>query len=103
MPAAISTRARAEAARMARPIRSRIEVRATTSRIDAVAGAPDCLDEGLAEGCVDLLAQAVDEDFDEVRFRFAVEVPDVFGDHRLAQAAGVPHQVFEGGRTRGEI
>src|SRR5581483_12161096 len=54
------------------------------------------LDQAGLAGDVDLVAQMLDVDIDDVARAIEREVPDVFGDHRARQhGAGAPHEVLE--------
>jgi hypothetical protein len=56
------------------------------------------MDEFFAAASVNLVAQIIHVDIDDVRKRVEVLVPHMFGDHGSCEhAAGVAHQVFEQG------
>src|SRR3954471_10197468 len=71
-------------------------------RIDPIPGAAHGLDQLAIVRCVDLLAQRVDVDLDEIRLRPEVEVPDMLRDHRFGDdPTGIAHQILEDGKLFG--
>src|SRR5438105_15789486 len=65
-----------------------------TSVFDCVTDAAQGANQWPRKATIDLVAQVVNVDLDDVRSRLAIVAPDVFGDLILAEhATGVAHQV----------
>src|SRR6476619_2867760 len=70
--------------------------RRRSRHFEYIAHAPHRLDHLVVEVAIDLLAQTVDEDVDDIGAGVEAVVPDVRQDHRLRDhASGIPHQVLE--------
>src|SRR4051812_5442981 len=73
--------------------------RRRSRHFEYIAHAPHRLDHLVVEVAIDLLAQTVDEDVDDIGARVEAVVPDVRQDHRLRDdPPGVAHQILEQGQ-----
>src|SRR5689334_17232451 len=70
--------------------------RRSVAGAQAVARAPDRVEEGFRKPLVDLLAKARNVDIDDIRLWIEMVIPDAFEKHRPSHhLSGVPHQVLE--------
>src|SRR5581483_6895801 len=68
------------------------------SRAKGIADSPEGMDHLDRKITIDLAAQAVDQDVDDVGLGIEVIIPDMLQDHRLRDgSAGVSHQIVEQG------